>query len=49
MLNGTPQLGGKDINMKDVPDMGHYMNLFRGLSVLGMYVMYTLPSVSHGL
>lgn len=44
VVNVQISLGGKDINAKDVPDMGHYMNCFRGLSVLGMFFMHSLPS-----
>jgi hypothetical protein len=42
----TMQVGAKEMNLTERPEMGHIMNGLRILSVIGVWFMSDFPSVS---
>ncbi|KDR78262.1 hypothetical protein GALMADRAFT_245348 [Galerina marginata CBS 339.88] len=44
MINAQILVGARDINTAERPDMGHFMNVFRILTIPGVFFMASFPS-----
>ncbi|KAF8154216.1 60Kd inner membrane protein-domain-containing protein [Crassisporium funariophilum] len=43
-INAQIQLGVRDINTQERPDMAHFMNVFRVMTIPGIFLMSSFPS-----